>query len=243
MLTAKDLLYKAFDYGGLWNNSRKMKASQPSIARKAQLDVLFAAFGIDKKNASAATQFPVETAENETVIMIYSTSTNPKSMNRLEYIKSLTNFEYFSSGEFLADRDRTKYEAAISQITALTQSLVPVSTNETKKHPFNLVELFYNLYNFRLSARHMYDISDHYEVIDELSPERAYIYLQRKKFIDSLNLHFTEVDEMLCLLIDPGKRSFDAAAINYPNYDLAAMDAAWKKEFIAQRSTNQNPPL
>lgn len=235
MLTAKDLLYKGLDYGGFWDTSKKMRDSPPSIARRAQLDALLMAFGIDKKNASAATQVPVETAENETVIMVYSTSTNPKSMNRLEYIKSLKNFEYFSSGEFLADRDRTKYEGLISQIISTIKNSFPEQSNVIDQQPLNLVQLFRELYNCRLHFTHMVNFIDRFQINDRFSIETAFTAQVRKRSIDAMSQYLTELDDLLCLLIDPDQRSFNEAEINYPSYDLAALDAAWYQERFPQR--------
>lgn len=85
-----------------------MKNSKPSQARKFQLDKLLAAFDISKKNAQAYTQVPCNVSKGHKVVTVYAVKGRSKSMNRLEYIKTLTDFRYFSSGEFLADIDESK---------------------------------------------------------------------------------------------------------------------------------------
>ncbi len=230
MLTSKDLLYKALDYDGFWNGSKKMRDSIPSECRKLQLDKLLEAFGITKKNAKAATQAPHNLPEGHTAEMIYAVSGSSKSMNRLEYIKTLADFKYFSSGEFLADADRAKYQPLIAQIIATATTIFPAQSTLIDKEPVNLVQLFWNVYNFRLSVYHMFHYSFSKKASAEFSLEDDYSLHLRKDFIKAMNNNLSEADELLCMLIDPEKRSFKEDEIAFPVYDFTAIDAAWHNE-------------
>lgn len=230
MLTSKDLLYKALDYDGFWNTSKRMKDSKPSKSRKAQLDKLFNGFGITKKNARVQSQVPREVNTNLTVRTVYSTSRNPKSMSRIEYIKTLTDFQYFTQGEFIADIDRAKYQNSIEQIISTTKTIFPERLKIIEKGPINLVRLFSNLYNFRLSVYHMFKYSFSQKMSEKFSIEDDYSLYLRKKFMESMANNLSEVDEVLCMLIDPGKRKLKEDEINYPHFDLKAIDEEWLNE-------------
>ena len=230
MLTSKDLLYKALEYDVFWNSSKKMRDSTPSECRKQQLDKLLEAFGITKKNAKAATQVPHNLPEGHTAEMIYTVSGSSKSMSRLEYIKTLTDFKYFSTGEFIADADRAKYQALIAQIIATATTIFPEQSKLIGKEPVNLVQLFRSVYNFRLSLYHMFHYSFIKKTNAAFSLEDDYSLHLQKKFMLTMNDNFSEADELLCMLIDPEKRSFKEDEIAFPGYDFAAIDEAWHNE-------------
>ena len=182
MLTAKDLLYKALDYDWFWNSSR-MKDSKPSKARKSQLDKLLKGFGITKKNARVQSQFPKEANENHQLVTVYWTSRNRKSMDRLKYIKTLTDFKYFTNGEFIADFDRAKYDDLIDQIILTTKAILPEQSKVIDKQRINLVQLFSDLYNFRLSVHHLFIHGLHGRISKELSIEDNYkLYLKKESY-------------------------------------------------------------
>jgi len=228
MLTSKDLLYRALDYDGFWNISKRMTSSKPSQARKLQLEKLLAAFSISKKNVKAEAQAPYNVGKGHKVITIYGISgRSSKSMNRVEYIKTLTNFKYFSTGEFIADLEGIKYKNFIKRIISTSKRIFPEQSELIDKEPVNLVHLFSNLYNFRLSIYHMFKFGFDTRMRKEFSVEEDYSLYLRKKFIGSMNNNLSEVDEMLCMLIDPEKRSFKEDEIDYPNYDFEALDKEW----------------
>jgi len=76
-------------------------------------------------------------------------------MNRDEYLKTLTNFKYFATGEFIADANQEKYRNLISRIITTSKSLFPGHSEIVDKEPVSLVRLFEDLYNFRLSLYHI----------------------------------------------------------------------------------------
>jgi hypothetical protein len=228
MLTSKDLLYKALDYDGFWNTSKRMTSSKPSQARKLQLEKLLAAFGISKKNAKL--QVPKKTSSGHYIQTIYFVSNRPKSMTRQEYIKTLTTFKYFSTGEFIADFDKVKYKDLIKRIISTTKRVFPEQLEIINKEPINLAHLFSNLYNFRLSVYHMFKFSFSTKMQEEFSIEEDYSLYLRKKFMESMNNNLSEVDKILCLLIDPAKRKFKEDEIAYPNYDFEILDKEWRNQ-------------
>ena len=167
MLTSKDLLYKALDYDGFWNNSKRMMNSKPSQARKSQLDKLLAAFDISKKNAKPQTR--IQTSSGHYIQTVYIISNRPKSMNRMEYIKTLTDFRYFSTGEFIADFDKIKYQDFIKRIISKVKRIFPDQSEVINKEPINLVYLFRNLYNFRLGVYHMFKFNLNNKMTEKFS--------------------------------------------------------------------------
>ncbi len=228
MLTSKDLLYTALDYDGFWNTSEQMMNSKPSQSRKLQLEKLLKAFGISKKNVKAESQAPHNVSKGEKVVTVYAISGRPKSMNRIEYIKTLTSFKYFSTGEFIADIESEKYQDLSGQIISITKAVFPQQSKITDQESVNLVQLFSNLYNFRLSVYHMFQYSFSKKMRDEFSIEDDYSLYLRRKFMDAMNDSLSEIDETLCILVDPEKRKVAEDEIDYPNFDLAAIDKEWE---------------
>jgi hypothetical protein len=234
MITAKDLLYQALDYDGFWNTSKRMKDSKPSRLRKLHLEKLLDGFGIFKVNAKV---IQVQVDDNYTIQTMYDVSGRSKSMNRKEYIKTLTNFQYFSTGEFIADASKEKYQGFIEQITAAAKHIFPEQLENIDKEPINLMRLFYELYNFRLSIYHMTKYSLSKKRRNLFSIEDDYALHLRKKFMESMNHNLSEVDEILCKLIDPEKRNLKEDEIDYPNYDFETIDQEWEKEFFNESRT------
>ena len=235
MITAKDLLDKAIDYDGFWNTSKQMNDSRPSKSRKLQIDKLLHGFGITKKNAKALNRFPIEEIEKlkiTTVHLISKKLDNGKSIetsfdNKLDYIKTLTNFQYFSYGEFITDIDRKKYQNIIGQVITTTKMIFPDQSEFIDKTPINLVQLFSILYNFKLRINHLTSNRFKRRMRQEFSIEEDYSLYLTNKFMASLESNLSEVDEVLCMLIDPEKREFEKDEINYPNFDMDAIDKEW----------------
>ena len=230
MLTAIDLLYKALDYDGYWTNSKRMKEAQPSICRKLQLDKLLDGFGIAKKNAKKESQVPDEASGGFIVQLVYFRSGSSKSMNRTEYLETLTEFQYFANGEFIADLDRAKYEDFIAQIISAVKTIFPEQAETIGNESVNLKHLFSDLYNFRLSVHHMFEYNFSMKRREAFSIEDDYGLHLRKKIMEAMNSHLSEVDEILCLLIDPEKRELQEDEIGYPAFDLATIDKEWQNE-------------
>ncbi len=231
MLTAKNLLYKALDYDGFWNSSKRMRDSEPSKARKRQLDSLLHAFQISKKNAKSSSQIQARTTEKNVVWeTIYSTSKSKKSLGRLEYIKTINDFQYLTYGEFLADIDREKYRDTLQHIVTLVETIFPDETKIIDQNSINLVSLFRNLYSFRHLAYNTFETSFlKLARSQDFLSEEEYCYFYKQAFIRKIPENFTEIDELLCILIDPEKRSFTESEVNYPVFDLDILDLNWQK--------------
>ena len=232
MLTSKDLLQKALDYDMFWNGSKKMRDSIPAKARKSQIDALLKGFGISRKNARSLSQVPSEGKANMTCETIYGNNRRKKSMGRLDHIKTLTDVEYLSSGEFLADRERSIYQSIIDQITASNKSFFPEQAVvlEGRAGIVNLVRLFANLYRFRLSIRQLHHYPFTEKPSKESSPDDNYSRYLKEPFINSLETNLTEIDNLLCFFIDPEKRTLLEDEIEYPYFDLDNLDADWVKQ-------------
>lgn len=146
MFTAKNLLYKALDYDGFWNSSKRLRDSEPSKVRKLQLDSLLKVFQIAKKNATSPSQVPTRTLkDNLTIKTFYATSKNQKSLERLDYIKTLRDFQYLTHGEFIVDLDREKYQNILIQIVPVIKRNIPTEAKNIEPDSINLVHLFSNL--------------------------------------------------------------------------------------------------
>ena len=231
MLTARDLLYKALDYDGFWNSSKRMRDSESSKARKLQLDSLLHAFQISKKNAKAASQLPDRTGKENVVIKsFYSSSRNRKSLERLDYIKTLNDFQYLTYGEFIADIDREKYQDTLKHIVTLVKTIFLDETKIIDQNSINLVRLFHNLYSFRHIAYNTFETSFlKLTRSQDFLIEEEYCYFFKQAFIRKIPDNFTEIDELLCILIDPEKKSFSEDEVNYQEFDFDAIDLNWQK--------------
>jgi hypothetical protein len=224
MLTAKNLLYKSLDYDMYWKSLKRRKDSQSSKSRKLQLDLLLKAFGISKKNARALSQVPQTENNDVRVESVYGRSGRPDIIGRIKYIKTLTDLQYFTEGEFIADTDVARYQDLAAQIILTTKTICPENALISEQHPLNLVRLFSYLYNFRRSINYFYG----YEFIKKKTGiypiEDEYGFYLKNKFLKSMVGDLAEIDEFLCLLIDPEKRSFKEQDIVYPDFDLEAID-------------------
>ncbi len=231
MFTARDLLFKALDYDGFWNTSKKMLNSKPSKLRKLQMEKLLAGFGISKANAKPKTQ----TRGNLRIEHVYFTSRNSKRMNRAEYLKTLTNFRYFTSGEFILDRSQEQYQDLMDRIISTTKNAFPEQSNIIDKEPVSLVHLFRDLYNFRLSVYHMKKYTYSVKRMKLFSTEDDFTLYLRKNFISSLDIGLAETDEILCTLIDLENKTVMEDEIDYPEDDLKPLDEEWENENHGRR--------
>lgn len=230
MLTAKTLLYKALDYDGFWSISKKRRDSEPSKARRTQLNTLLNAFGISKKNFKEA---PIIKLENDIQIIsesMYSISGNKKAINRKDYIKSLTDLQYFTYGEFLADIDKNEYSHVINDIVSLGRKIFPSHAATIEPSSLNLKILFQDLYSFRHRAYFVFESSFlKFTQPNEFIFEYAYANNFKQGVSKKMPEYFKEVDDLLCLLIDPASRSFSEAALQYPEFDFDRLDMEYQQ--------------
>jgi hypothetical protein len=223
MFTARDLLYKALDYDGVWNISKRMLNSKPSQLRQLQIEKLLLGFGISKTNEK-----PQSRIDGKYIIESIYISGQSKQMNRSEYLKKLTDFKYFTTGEFISDASPEKYQHLIDQIISTSKSIFPEQSEIIDKKPLNLVSLFKYLYNFRLTVYLMIEFDFSKKRIKLFSTEDDYALYLRKKFTTSMNAGLLEIDEMLCTLIDPENKTLKEDEINYPSDDLKSLDEEWE---------------
>ncbi|MHA4847399.1 hypothetical protein ACX0G7_24760 [Flavitalea antarctica] len=235
MLTARDLLYKALDYDCFWSAGTGIKDSLPAQSRRLQLEQLFKGFGIIKNNVRSESQTPYQNDKDHTAIDFYSSSKNNKPLKRIQYIKKLTDFQYFREGEFLADMDEGKYEKLKGQIVSNINTVYPDKLEINTKGEVNLVRLFADLYNFRIHF-HMFTYSVTHKASPSFSIAEDYGLNLRMNAVQSMTVNLSAVDELLCLLIDVEKREFNESDINYPDPDLKQIDEEWQRTLVAPSS-------
>jgi hypothetical protein len=221
MLTAKHLLYKVLDYTCIWN-APSHRDSEPAKARKAQLDILLKAFDIDIKNAKYETKTPHLEPEPNTISqeVYYMTGLN-KSLNRLEYIKKRGNIEYLTSGQFMVDRDIEKYN---NNLEFLLSNIKPVFSKELEnRDPYSirLPDIFSVLYMHRSVAYFSFESSFmRSQKSSEFRIEDAYTSHIKQETMPKITHALLDIDDILCTLIDPEKRTFTKEEIQYPEYDF-----------------------
>ena len=74
----------------------------------------------------------------------------------------------------------------------------------------------------------MFNYSFDTKMQERFSIEDDYGLYLRKEFMKSMNDNLSEVDKILCMLIDPAKRKFEEAEIDYPSYDFKVLDKEWR---------------
>lgn len=63
---------------------------------------------------------------------------------------------------------------------------------------------------------------------ERFSIEDDYDLHLRKQFMKSMDNKLSEVDKILCILIDPANRKFKEDEIDFPNYDFKILDKEWR---------------
>lgn len=234
ILTAKTLLYKALDYDGFWNVSKKRRDTEPSKARRTQLNILLYAFGISEKNFKHPPIIKLENGEQLISASMYSTLVNKKAINRKDYIKSLTDLHYFTYGEFLADIDKDEYSYVINDIVSLGRKIFPSHAVTIEPTSLNLKALFQDLYSFRHRAYFDFESSFlRFTQSLEFRFEYAYVNSLKQGVSEKMPQYFKEVDDLLCLLIDPAGRTFTEEALEYPHFDFDSLDREYQKHWRA----------
>lgn len=230
MLTAKDLLYKALDYGTFWNNSRKIRQSPSAKAREQQLSAFFKAFEISRINGLKHEVAPV--GPDQVITRSYYLQSGSKDpLERHDYIKKLRDIEYFVTGEFLNDRDESKYEATTGSILTALHTIGQEPTPVGVQQPMDLAYIFRTLYGHRqilfISCE-----SGFLQMTTSAARSVEELYCQRVKHnnTQAIRAGCAEVDDILCNLIDPDHRSFTEAEIQFPVWDLPALDLNWYQQ-------------
>jgi len=153
------------------------------------------------------------------------------SLDRLAYIKTLTNFNYFNSGEFISDYDEDRYMSLLAQVVPAAKEIFPEQAALMGNEPINLTMLFRNIYIFRYQMHLHFNFSLSMHADQKFSMEQDYSLHVRKKFVERMKDNLVELDDMLCLYIDPEKRVFDANEIGYSEFDFDVIDEEWRRQF------------
>ena len=199
-MTAIDLLYKILDYNYLWNHADRNN-SKPSQSRLLQIEKLLIGFQISKSNA------------NPEVKMLYSILNEKKTLTRAEYINTLTDLSYFSSGEFINDRPSYYYDDVLFKITSTLNFIHPDWVSFIDERPVDLKILFSDLFGFR---QEIYRIAyPNQGMLEGFSAGLEYSFYLQKRLKEIITAHLTEIDETLCLLIDPQKRDITKEEIDW----------------------------
>jgi hypothetical protein len=74
----------------------------------------------------------------------------------------------------------------------------------------------------------MFQYSFSKKMQEEFSIEDDYSLHLRQRFMQTMNDNLSDVDETLCLLIDPEKRNFKEDKIDFSTYDFATLDKEWE---------------
>ena len=151
-------------------------------------------------------------------------------MNREEYLKTLSNFQYFTRGEFIDDKPGEMYQELTNRIISTSKSIFPEQSGVIDNSSVSLVHLFSDLYSFRHSVYLMFTYNYSKKRIKLFSTVDDYSLHLQRKFVESMNNNLSEIDEILCTLIDPENKIIKEAEIDYPDDDLEAIDEEWENE-------------
>ncbi len=214
-MTASDLLHKVLDYYHLWNSPQR-KNSKPSQSRLLQIEKLLKAFDISPNNV------------NPGIKMLYSVFGQNKALSRIEYVKTLSNLSYFSSGHFLVDKPESSYTEIELKIKSTLKSLRPALSDLIDGKPMNLEWLFNDLFRFR---QEVYKLTyPNPGMLEGFVPGLEYSFYLQGKLKESIIANAKEIDELLCSLIDPQNKTINKDDIDYPDFDLESIDLEWRME-------------
>jgi hypothetical protein len=212
-MTAKDLLHTILDYQHIWVLSQHT-LSKSAETRRQQIDALQEAFGLTKKNVNPSLQITY--------------SMNGEEFDRTTRLKSMTNLQYLTSGEFLTDRPEEQNHELAQRIKVVISAMyphMPVNRMEKSHIPW----LFNNLFNFR---GEIYKVSYRDAgPVEGFSAGLSYSHYLKKKLKDIIKSNVEEIDETLCLILDPTKSTIEKRELvenyKYPDVDLDTLDADW----------------
>lgn len=216
-MTAKDLLYKYFEYKYLWARADLLN-DRPSIIRKNQIESLLDAFGLSKKYVNPFIQIK------------YSIVGKKEELSRSIQLNKITNIEYLERGEFLFDRpyeeNKELSNLAIKKISELYQGI----TDDRLKRPVDISWMFNNLLIFR---QQIYKVGYPSEgMVEGFSVGLIYSQYLKSKLKKIINYNLEEIDNTLWLILDPKKREIDIEELRtkfaYPDVDLDKIDLQWK---------------
>ncbi|MBO9731470.1 MAG: hypothetical protein J7623_22710 [Chitinophaga sp.] len=211
-ITVRDLLYKILDYGHLWNKPDRID-SKPAQARHEQILVLADAFGLSKKsvNPLKMVQLIVARKKNE--------------ISRINYLKKYTDFEYLSLGEFIHDKSKESYKELRDKAFAFTLGRHPDIPEEHLKY-FDVSGLFQDMFRYR---QEIYNATEYPSaMLEGYSVALSYGWSLQHKLNSVIKDNISEIDDILCTILDPENRFFDKELIKYPDMDIDSIDREWE---------------
>lgn len=198
---AKNLLYAALDYD-FCTALKKIKGDAELKTKKERFDVLTTTFNIKKPKTAAASHYPL--LDSKTIgIISYSSSNRKKTQDRPAYIKSINDLAYFTSGEFLGDRDADLYRSQLTKVLAGMKK-AGIAIRKSDEGRISLTRLFNDLYSFRKTAYYDFERAEFFPQGDSL--ENEYSSYIKKTIADKMQGPMKMMDDLLCMLIDPRKK-------------------------------------
>lgn len=216
MVTAKDLLYKILDYDYYWSLPEN-EASEPARIRFEQIEHLLDVFGLTKNHVDFFKKGYIISGEAYQCI------------DRDVYISGITNLEYVKTGEFIVDRPVNRYQEIIERAFTTAKLIYP-EADEAYLWGTDSGDVFFNiLFSDLLEFR-----QEIYKVTNPMSRllsgrtlGRVYCEYLKKQMRQTIIDNLDEIDDTLCLILDPEKRAFSADEINYKVIDFEKMDIKW----------------
>ena len=212
-MTVQDLLIKFLEYRYLWNSPSSLN-SQSSKIRLQQIESLQNAFGLSKNHVNLLVQIK------------YGIVGEKEELSRSKHINKITNIEYLYGAEFLHDRPEESNKEIEKIAYKKVRELFPKIPERLMEDKLHLSWMFNMLINFRQSA---YELS--YPEGDMDMGFSVGVYYSKhlmgkvkNEIIDNLQ----EIDETLCLILDPEKRRIPLETLkekfNYPDANLEKID-------------------
>ena len=211
-MTVRDLLYKILEYNYLWVLPQNIN-SKPAKVRLSQIEILLDAFGLSKKYVNS-------------LILHLKYITNKEELDRGKHLNSLSNIQYVTYGEFLKDREKgANKEIADIALTKIKEIYPDVPERFISKKAVDVSWMFNNLFHFREA---IYKMSyPNGGMLEGFEVGFLYSLHLQKQLQEVIKNNLSDIDEALCLILDPQKRVFTNEEINYTEVDLEKIDLEW----------------
>lgn len=200
-MTANEFLKKYFEYKCYWS-VRHGTNNKPAEIRRKQLLSVMTAFEI-----------------------------SPVSENITDANKT---FSFFEKGMFLKGKNNEKrYTELEEKIIEFADKIIDkrYSLNEDWKKNISYQYVFKELLSFRKEIESLYVSKGGIRLEGFGSISEHFSKYQKGKILKALKTEITEVDNVLCLLIDPEKRNFSISVLEekygYPKEDLSKISTDW----------------
>ncbi|WP_162903286.1 hypothetical protein [Taibaiella koreensis] len=213
IITVEDLLNLILDYNYLWCLPDR-RHSRPAMARQARIGALQAAFGLTKKQINPAVQ------------IVYSFGGGKQ--DRAGRLSQLSDLQYLLHGEFLHDREESANAALHAKIKEKITELEPELMADIREKPADIAWLFNHLLRFRQEVFKL--TYPNAGMLEGFSAGLHYSYYLQRQLKEVIAGNLSEIDETLCLILDPAKRTFSREEIGYPDTDLDRIDLEWRIE-------------